>query len=208
MKQKLLTAMLALLLLFLGACGKGDADASAEAGGEEQKQESPAPQENTDAPREKPADPSEDVWSFHGITWQEGELGAVALVGFSEDVFSEDILRVFYAYDARYNDFSGGSIGGAEAEGNEVYLIIPRWSDTVISVTELVEGAAGEQLYSDIGMPFLLRCNLSDLYPNTLVTFTSSQGTLTFSPSISLMDGSVVLPEGGLLRDVTDDSLN
>ena len=48
------------------------------------------------------------------------------------------------------------------------------------------------------GAPFLLRCNISDIMSDCQVSIFNPDGTvLTWSPSISLKDGSVVLPQEG-----------
>ena len=45
---------------------------------------------------------------------------------------------------------------------------------------------------SDIGAPILLKCNFSDILPNTVVNIVDNEGnTLEWHPSISLKDGSI-----------------
>ncbi len=50
----------------------------------------------------------------------------------------------------------------------------------------------GETYYNGVGFPVILRCNVSDIMPNTLVTVTDETGkTYSASPTLSLRDGSV-----------------
>ena len=57
----------------------------------------------------------------------------------------------------------------------------------------------GELLAEFNGEPFLLRCNFSDIVTNTLIVFTAENGrTLSYSPSISLEDGTLAVPESGV----------
>ncbi|MBQ3378635.1 MAG: DUF3298 domain-containing protein [Clostridia bacterium] len=86
-------------------------------------------------------------------------------------------------------------------DGEELYLVIPCDPDAPVAVNELYigeengsEGEVGEMIYeSRNGAPFLLKCNASDIMPDTQVSIFAPDGeTLVWSPSISLMDGRVV----------------
>ena len=92
--------------------------------------------------------------------------------------------------------------------GAELYCIYPRRADAVVAVTacgyeESEENGydlvVGEMMFeSRNGAPFLLRCNISDIMSDCQVSIFNPDGTvLTWSPSISLKDGSVVLPQEG-----------
>ena len=92
--------------------------------------------------------------------------------------------------------------------GAELYCIYPRRADAVVAVNacgyeESEENGydlvVGEMMFeSRNGAPFLLRCNISDIMSDCQVSIFNPDGTvLTWSPSISLKDGSVVLPQEG-----------
>ena len=99
-----------------------------------------------------------------------------------------------------------------ETAGSELYLIVQR-EDVDISVYEQgMDPETGEMLTGDLRAvfiapaPFLLRCNISDIIPNILLTLGSTRGEkLEYSPFISLRDGSVSVTEG--ILDLTDYSL-
>jgi len=49
------------------------------------------------------------------------------------------------------------------------------------------------------GSPFVIGCNVSDIFPDVTVEITASDGEkVSFSPFISLEDGSVEVGERGL----------
>ena len=92
--------------------------------------------------------------------------------------------------------------------GAELYCIYPRRADAVVAVNacgyeESEENGydlvVGEMMFeSRSGAPFLLRCNISDIMNDCQVSIFNPDGTvLNWSPSISLNDGSVVLPQEG-----------
>lgn len=119
---------------------------------------------------------------------------AVAYVGFDFDVLSPDFdpTAVAAAYPC------GGDPAYVDALGYEVYVLIPAESDAALTIgrVELSDAGelvpTGETLYAGGGAPVILRCNVSDIMPNVLVTVTGSDGGVyTGSPTLSLRDGSV-----------------
>lgn len=81
--------------------------------------------------------------------------------------------------------------------GWEYYLIIPRYEGDTVMVQPLVMDedsaalrAEGEALIYDA--PFVLCCNPSDIFSNVSVTLRHGEESVTFSPYVSLRDGSVV----------------
>lgn len=132
-----------------------------------------------------------------------GNLCAVTYVGYALDTlaadFSPDAVGELYSWaeKAPYVD----------ASGDDVFVLIPAAEDCRLQIQEaqLSDGGeltAGAVLYTGDGSPVILRCNVSDIIPNTIVTVTGAGGgELSFSPVISLKDGSVFAP-GAL--DITD----
>ncbi|MBR2742143.1 MAG: DUF3298 and DUF4163 domain-containing protein [Clostridia bacterium] len=85
-------------------------------------------------------------------------------------------------------------------QGEELYLVIPRDENASVTVSAWYigeendyQGEAKEILYkSEDGAPFLLKCNVSEIMPDTLITVVDGAGEiLEWSPAISLMDGHV-----------------
>lgn len=84
-----------------------------------------------------------------------------------------------------------------DLSGWEYYLIAPRYEGDTVTVQPLVmeeESAAlraeGEPIIYDA--PFVLCCNPSDIFSNVSVTLRHGEESITFSPHVSLRDGSVV----------------
>ena len=81
-----------------------------------------------------------------------------------------------------------------DAGGDDLYLIVPANSAAAVSVFRidpLDEGKAPEALaLTERGGTVLLRCNVSDIMPNVLLSVTDGSETLcSFSPFLSLRDG-------------------
>ena len=89
-----------------------------------------------------------------------------------------------------------------EQDGGEVYCIIPKQDVVDISVYAQdigSDGAAsvGELLFlSTDSQPFIVRGNISEIVPNTLVRLEYEDHSVTeFSPALSGMDGRLILEE-------------
>lgn len=94
-----------------------------------------------------------------------------------------------------------------DAEGTEFYLITPRYTSTVVDIyaqeLEDAQLVRKEKIATvPAGEQFILHCNISDLYSNVSLDFTHLGKTVSCSPHVSLMDGSVQAGEHG--RDVTE----
>lgn len=182
MSKKIHIAALAAALLLLG-CGHGGKRGAAEA---------------------KAAKPVE-------IGWQEGDACAVAFLGYYEDYQG---LRESAAYETlcrQYPQLKGLGELAVAADGEELYLIIPRDPMATVTVQAYSYGAfigskeAGDEpiLYkSDEGAPLLVRCNESDATPNTQVTVVGEGGSLVgYSPRIDINQGCVATQQG--VRDAS-----
>ena len=97
-------------------------------------------------------------------------------------------------YVASYPFLKNGTI--VDAGGYEVFAIVPAsdWSISVYS-SEMTEDAVYKD-YLDFplyeGSPdevIILRCNLSEIYSNTMVTSKEGNMSVSYRPSISLKDG-------------------
>lgn len=87
--------------------------------------------------------------------------------------------------------------------GEECYLIIPKYKNASVSLKELEVSEDGnlkevDNFYLDSnscsGVTFICQ-NQSDIAPNGKITIRYRDDILEFSPSISLKDGSLILPE-------------
>ena len=87
--------------------------------------------------------------------------------------------------------------------GEECYLVIPKYKNASVSLKELELSEDGklkevENIYLDAisssGTTFIMQ-NISDIAPNGKITIRYRDDSFEFSPSISLKDGSLMLPE-------------
>ena len=147
------------------------------------------------------------------ITWTEPDLCAISYLGFAnESIGDEAFVQSLVKYAKDYElltDVESADV--LELPGYEVYFLVPRDADTTITVYDRIlnedtgEASIGGKLYENTGTPLLLLCNLSDLFSNCSITVTAANGeTTTFSPYISLEDGSLGLPDTGV-QNVTPD---
>ena len=149
----------------------------------------------------------EEFTEFEAIDWEEGELGGIAFLGYADNVYDEAILREHDRYNAEYGYFTEGDISFLESEGDEIYLIIPRYLGSRVTVEEFnaEDGRRGTILLDTAVAPFMFRCNMSEIHPNSLITLRSQDEEFSFCPCIDLADNSIVLPEdnNGRIRDIT-----
>ena len=127
-----------------------------------------------------------------------GKGAGVAFIGYVDSESSEVDLRAYYAGSETgkaYPDLVHAPL--YMAEGQELYAIIPPNDKGTIIVYPSTMTDDGE--YADdksnplcIGKPgevLLLRCNLSEIYSNVLISVTDGGGAVLFRPSVSLKDG-------------------
>ena len=151
---------------------------------------------------------SQAVGEYWGVEWEDDALAAIAFIGYSNDIFADDIQSEVYRYDEACGNFLGGDYTAVETEGDEIYLVIVRYADTEIIVEEYNDGEVGEEIHaSDAYWHLLLRCGSGaangDVDPNTLITIRSSMGTYSFGPSLGPADGGVILGFEGYLQDLS-----
>ena len=122
----------------------------------------------------------------------------VAFLGYVDSESTEVDLRAYYASSETGKEYPGLVRAPLYmAEGQELYAIIPpndkgRITVYASAITEngqytddrahpLHEGNPGEAL--------LLRCNLSEIYSNVLISATDGGGAVLFRPSLSMENG-------------------
>ena len=127
---------------------------------------------------------------IEAIPFQEDQLYAVAYLGYEkpenlsfylENYLDQENLPVHY--------FSPG----------EYYLIIPRYANMTVELYQNhIETTDATLVFAEkAGNPFLLQCNISDIFPDVTIKLTYRDETVTFSPFISLKDGTVEVGEKG-----------
>ncbi|MDD5945723.1 MAG: hypothetical protein PUD43_08425 [Clostridia bacterium] len=128
------------------------------------------------------------------IPFEDGQYYAAAYLGYQE---MDDISY----YTEQYLD--DDNVPVHYFSDGEYYLIIPRYSDMELTLLKNdMETMTSTEVYEESDCkPFIIQCNVSDIFPDATVRLTYEGNTVEFSPYLSLMDGSVQIGENGL--DIT-----
>ncbi len=131
------------------------------------------------------------------LPFVKNQLYAVAYLGYTENSEVPD----YSAYSVRY--LEGQTVPVHRVSGGEWYLVIPRCENMELKLykNNIEEQTPLLMFESKVAQPFIVCCNISDIFPDALIELRSEDGTAEFSPYISLKDGSVVVGEKGL--DIT-----
>ncbi len=124
----------------------------------------------------------------------------------------EDVLTKLYPWQIAYLDYREPKMlfnikenekdYSINLAGQEFYLLIPKMKNASVSLQELALDEAGELKKVDNyyleGMaasgPVLICQNESEIAPNAEITIQYRNQKTQFSPSVSLKDGSIILP--------------
>jgi hypothetical protein len=124
-----------------------------------------------------------------GVEWRQNDICAIVFVGYGKDFASVSQIDNYATYNQRFPSLRKTTKFTAETEGDEIYYIIPRYSDATVFVNEYkndlednMKEIIGKKLYDGDAAPLLIRCNISDLHPNTTVTVTGNGKSVTFNP--------------------------
>lgn len=101
-----------------------------------------------------------------------------------------------YNYSAVDKYFNTREFETIEFGGTEKYLIIPR--DNPIDIYSLnmdEDGGMRETYIKSMSEPFYITCNISDIISNSLLRVNVNGKQYSYSPYISLKDGSLVVED-------------
>ena len=185
-------AVLSLCVLILFACGAPQEQSSPSQTDLEQSSQEQVGQEPVNP---EPDGQEQDIQvqsKRDSIPFSEGQLYGVAYLGYQQ---AEDLDY----YVENYLD--NGDLPTHYLSSGDYYLIIPRYDGMALSLfrgeIDLTEPIL---LYEDPNcQPFLLQCNVSDIFADAVIRLTYGDETVEFSPFISLKDGSVDVGPSGLL---------
>lgn len=144
----------------------------------------------------------------------ENKKAFMIYLGSSMDEYSlKDVLLKLYPWQEVYYEYKDPSLllnireneetFKHEIMGEEYYLLVPKFKNTTISLKELEISDGGElkekpnytlEKISLTG-PTVICQNISDTAPNAKITLRYKDDVYEFSPSISLKDGSIMLPD-------------
>ena len=130
---------------------------------------------------------------FQSINWRDNDAAAVICVGMYTN---ESDLRDSGLLDRYSKSYGLENLETVQTKGDEWYIVIPRHSKATVKVNA-VEIDENCNLHKSMllaerdGRPFLLRCNVSDLYCNVAIRIEGKDGKplVDYSPMISLKDG-------------------
>lgn len=142
------------------------------------------------------ADPTDPPTSGKrdAIPFAEGQLYAVAYLGYQE-------IADFDYYVEKYLDTP--DVPTYTVSDGDFYLVIPRYDGMTmtLSVIDLETSQASvRQEVPNVG-PFIVQCNVSDVFSDAAIALTYNGDRAEFSPFISLENGAPQIGERGL--DIT-----
>ncbi|MGN0452542.1 MAG: hypothetical protein ACI4GZ_01945 [Ruminococcus sp.] len=132
------------------------------------------------------------------------DLG-VAFIGYVEMVGDVDYLRSYLIDSAAATRFP--FLADCEPvvyEGQELYAFVPSTEDASITVCRsgMTENGEYENYYNEViyqgkpGEVVVLRCNVSEIYSNVLVSVTDGAENTEYHPMLSLENGHLALENG------------
>ena len=122
----------------------------------------------------------------------------VAFIGYVNSESTEADLRAYLAGSEtgkKYPFLSSAPL--VITEGQELYAIVPPNKKATITVYpssvtedgEYADDRSNPLCIGEPGEPLLLRCNLSEIYSNVLISATDGGGAVLFRPSLSMENG-------------------
>lgn len=126
------------------------------------------------------------------IPFQKGQLYAVAHLGYQK-------MTDLDSYAAQYLD--SDELPVHYISDGDFYLVIPRYADMELALYRNdMESMEPILIYQDPDCgPFVLQCNVSDIFADATICLCHGEEEAEFSPFISLKDGSVDVGTRGLL---------
>ena len=131
------------------------------------------------------------MYKKDSISFTDNQSYAVAHLGFQKiddmDYYSDKYL---VSNDIPVHYISDG----------DYYLVIPRYAGMRLQLYENdIESFDSHLIYEDSSCtPFIIQCNVSDIFSDVTVKLTYEGRTVEFSPFISLKDGTLDIGEHGL----------
>ncbi len=146
---------------------------------------------------------AEELRMKQEIDWQGEELYAIVYAYNYEN--PEDYAEVAKEYLSLYVE-EVSTIPEYLYGGDDYYLLISRYPEEVLEIYDYVFATddleKGEVLDILEDEPyFILQCNISDLFPNVLLEVEREGEIYSFSPYLSLKDGTIA--ENPYLKDLT-----
>jgi hypothetical protein len=151
---------------------------------------------NTDTSNTDTSQTSRTLNTYYTITDDnEDTLCAIYYLGYSKEEAKENANQLFNTNNMNLSFDSTKDLEHADVDGDEWYLILPKYTDTQVVVSKVELNNSGELVPTEdilaTTKPILLQCNPSDIVPSSQVVVTYDTDSVTFNPSISLKDGDI-----------------
>lgn len=139
-------------------------------------------------------------------------LCAIYYLGYSQTQAKENAKELISSNNMKLSLDSSEDIEQVKLDGNEWYLILPKYVDTQISVSTVELNNMGDLVPTEdilsTTKPILLQCNPSDNVPSSQVSVTYDKDSITFYPSLSLKDGDVTPVERAYTKSMISSGLD
>jgi len=151
------------------------------------------------------------------IKWKDSEFCAIAYLGDAINLMDPKMLSKLDEYYADEHPLlrKMSNIEQLTTDGNEVYLIIPRYTNVKFAVHDSSDGFFGKNLIECTGLPLLVICNPLDKengWINGNITVLASIGTdvdkiISFYPYVDIKENIAIVRideiDGDKLIDIT-----
>jgi len=136
------------------------------------------------------------MWLFRGPSYYKTELPFEANDGKIMGIIQIGESKLDYDYSVIDKYFKTREFETIEFGGTEKYLIIPREDTIAVYYLELKDDGGVEEKYvKNMFEPFYITCNVSDIISNSLLRVVEGSKQYSYSPYISLKDGSLVVED-------------
>lgn len=131
---------------------------------------------------------------LNAIPFADEQLYAAAYLGYQQ-------IQDLDYYTSQYLD--GEQLPIHYLSDGDYYLFIPRYPGMALSLFQNdITTSQSARVFEDPDCgPFILQCNVSDIFSDATIRLTYQDESVEFSPFISLKDGSLDIGERGL--DIT-----
>jgi hypothetical protein len=149
----------------------------------------------------------DEINEFYTVSDDETDLATLLFLG-TDETFDEAKALIQAKYFSDLPEQWPERIETVEANSWEIYLLLPKYKDTVMTVYERnMEHYENEDVafLTEIittGDPVLLKCNFSDIFPSIEIRIEHGEEATVCVPSISNKDGSVMAGERIYTEDV------
>ena len=138
-----------------------------------------------------------------GIFWRGNQLIAVKSLGYNLNLQDAAQKPDFKDFATRFPAAKDPIL--VEMEGDEIYCIIPRYKACSVAIyvyDAITDERIGTPVYEGSNRPILLKCNISELFPNSMIVVEYKDQVIEYSPRIDLAFGDLFIPNPDKVADM------